>query len=815
MLILIIINIILFLSSNIVSSQTFNQPTSYVTGFEPEKYKNVYIREFNLLTEITGLSEAKEISMPFNTTRKEVNEEVCNKLNILSESIQCYRINQQVLDEKANVRFELAAPSLVAEMFDASLVVNEVEGTDFWKRQLESLKSCLNTLGPRTFLRCQVIQYLMFAGSRILAHQELNWIIQHTTLNWRIQMLRESQVGTPAFTLYSDDNILSSTNLVHHAYSYARFEDTVPNVKISSLDLIVEFGGGYGSFARVVMNGGFKGRYVIYDLHPFNIIQKYYLSALGFTVRTIDEWDVYDSGIWLVHDLKTLERLHLYERFAENEMTMFVAMFSLSEVTNKLRDSFMALGPGSFHNYFFYFQSKWESLSNTDWFTNFIFNKRSDLRWTMFEDYGHFVGMDEDTGENKPLNKLVIGTFDNRGTFRVDLGEIDNKIVKVVQSIKTLGAAGFESFKINGQTYLAVANFWDGKSKDMEAKSIIYHVTPFNNNNNNNNNGDDDDGTVSTYMLNFKIIQEISTKGAHGVEYFTRHNNHFLAIPHYYGGVTEIYLFDPSKKLFIPHINIQSKGPGQVEVTEINNVMYMIIAENFANIFSIYKYDDVRNTFTKLQQLNLEGASSMAVVKCKSNAMLIGASYFARDNFVTTSIVYLWDEKQKEFHEWYTLEETPGPHDVEAINHSKNGIDYCGFFLSHDRNSKNGESTFVESKVFLYNEKNSQPNVELMASIPTDGAHGAEFFETYPDKGGMIAIANFGNRYQKRYHSGSLICNFPELKICQEMQTYGATDMEHFQLDIGNGHVVDYLIVSNEGDITKRKYQLSTVYRLL
>ena len=47
------------------------------------------------------------------------------------------------------------------------------------------------------------------------------------------------------------------------------------------------------------------------------------------------------------------------------------------------------------------------------------------------------------------------------------------------------------------------------------------------------------------------------------------------------------------------------------------------------------------------------------------------------------------------------------------------------------------------------------------------------------------------------------------------MQTYGATDMEHFQLDIGNGHVVDYLIVSNEGDITKRKYQLSTVYRLL
>ena len=108
-------------------------------------------------------------------------------------------------------------------------------------------------------------------------------------------------------------------------------------------------------------------------------------------VRTLDEWESYDSGIWLVHDLKTLKKMRLYEGFANNELTMFVAMFSLSEVTDSLKDAFMALGPSSFHNYFIYFQPKWQNLSNKDWFANFMFNERSDLRWTIFEDYGHNV----------------------------------------------------------------------------------------------------------------------------------------------------------------------------------------------------------------------------------------------------------------------------------------------------------------------------------------------------------------------------------------------------------------------------------------
>ena len=46
-------------------------------------------------------------------------------------------------------------------------------------------------------------------------------------------------------------------------------------------DVIVEFGGGYGSMCRLVRKLGFKGRYVIFDLRPILALQKYYLGLHG------------------------------------------------------------------------------------------------------------------------------------------------------------------------------------------------------------------------------------------------------------------------------------------------------------------------------------------------------------------------------------------------------------------------------------------------------------------------------------------------------------------------------------------------------
>ena len=105
----------------------------------------------------------------------------------------------------------------------------------------------------------------------------------------------------------------------------------------------------------------------------------------------------------------------------------------------------------------------------------------------------------------------------------------------------------------------------------MEAKSVLYRVSPLNKG---TRTADGEKNGVSTYMLKFDIVQEFSTKGAHGVEYFCVTNAevgkiHFLAIPNYYGDATSIYSLDQSANKFEPFIDLPSRGPGQVEVTEI------------------------------------------------------------------------------------------------------------------------------------------------------------------------------------------------------------------------------------------------------
>ena len=64
----------------------------------------------------------------------------------------------------------------------------------------------------------------------------------------------------------------------------ALFEETTGS-KIDTLELIFEFGGGYGSMCRLAHNLGFNQAYIIFDLQPFSALQNYYLSSLDLPVR--------------------------------------------------------------------------------------------------------------------------------------------------------------------------------------------------------------------------------------------------------------------------------------------------------------------------------------------------------------------------------------------------------------------------------------------------------------------------------------------------------------------------------------------------
>ena len=75
--------------------------------------------------------------------------------------------------------------------------------------------------------------------------------------------------------------------------------------------------------------------------------------------------------------------------------------------------------------------------------------------------------------------------------------------------IKTFGAAGFEFFAIGARSFICSANFWDGVDPLMRAQSQIFEIFSH------------------ERMLSFQILDEFTTMGAHGCDYFSVEDNHF------------------------------------------------------------------------------------------------------------------------------------------------------------------------------------------------------------------------------------------------------------------------------------------------
>lgn len=229
----------------------------------------------------------------------------------------------------------------------------------------------------------------------------------------------------------------------------------------------------------------------------------------------------------------------------------------------------------------------------------------------------------------------------------------------------------------------------------------------------------------------------------------------------------------------------------------------------------------------KTQEFLIPGVASCATITINNELYLIGASYY-NIGWETISIVYKFNNIDKLFYKHQSIL-TTGPHDVETI--SFNGKYFL--FFSEDRNDI---SSHINSNMFIWDD-----NINLfihLQSINTDGAHASELFIINNKL--FLAIANFGDRQNKRYDSFSSIWEYEEVsitstlkesinddecnsfinitknneglfKLITKIPTYGATDFEYF--NISNKH---YLIVSEEGDLQKgaKSFYNSHIYKL-
>lgn len=142
-------------------------------------------------------------------------------------------------------------------------------------------------------------------------------------------------------TLWPQVDTTHDRNMIHQAYHILRWQEET-GLRISDMQTIYEFGGGYGAMALVCNRLGFKGRYCICDLPEFSLLQQWYLEECG--VEGV-EW----VGKWFY-----------------GETDLFIACYSLSETDfderNRVLKSVMA------DSYLFLYSNKFEQYDNIEYF---------------------------------------------------------------------------------------------------------------------------------------------------------------------------------------------------------------------------------------------------------------------------------------------------------------------------------------------------------------------------------------------------------------------------------------------------------------
>jgi len=222
-----------------------------------------------------------------------------------------------------------------------------------WERRRAELRERILGFDPSLFLTWPMIHEALFVGDSPHANMELEELRNDGWWRWQ-RGIREVTFGAPARMKAWQD---TSGQMVHQAYILKQWEDRTGK-RIEDIQTLFEFGGGYGSMARLCKQLGFEGVHVIFDLPEFGLLQQYYTSQassrppLVFTFSDV-EW------------FKRVASCITYD--------LFIAACSLSEVPLELRDQI--LGMVKARAYVILYQTHFQGLENGPYFERFAESK--------------------------------------------------------------------------------------------------------------------------------------------------------------------------------------------------------------------------------------------------------------------------------------------------------------------------------------------------------------------------------------------------------------------------------------------------------
>ena len=274
---------------------------------------------------------------------------------ILNEFLWCIRSARVTPAEESRIS------KLRKEISNLQMITidsNSSEATKAWLQNRIELRKQILWRDARNFLRWDVVHRTMFHECK---QTELDFLKKLPNWEDLRKYLVEDSIGNPKrFTSMPE----SSGNLIHHLYSVSRFLSAYP-VSISEMSQVVEFGGGYGSMARLFYKTGFKGRYVIFDVPEFAALQEFFLSSLDRSVPIFRK-PTRERGIVILTDIEDFKK-----QCALEKINLFIATWSISESPVELREIILKSAEDAEY-WLVAYQKRFQDIDNIEYFKKYM-----------------------------------------------------------------------------------------------------------------------------------------------------------------------------------------------------------------------------------------------------------------------------------------------------------------------------------------------------------------------------------------------------------------------------------------------------------
>jgi hypothetical protein len=233
------------------------------------------------------------------------------------------------------------------EKFAALSPMDPVEPEHSWKFWAWDLRQLVADKDPAEFLTWPTVVSTMFVGNAPYIYFEYSVLP-----NGFIKKIGDPKFASPH--LYNDKitllyPVITSGNLIHQAYHILQWEGGW----LPELETIIEVGGGYGAMALICHRLGFRGRYIIYDLPEFSLLQQYYLSNVG--VGNVEFRTQIDKQM--------------------DEADLLIGLYSLNEMPLYAREAIIDLCPAQ--SYLIAYGAQWGGVDNMAWALDLMQRKKN------------------------------------------------------------------------------------------------------------------------------------------------------------------------------------------------------------------------------------------------------------------------------------------------------------------------------------------------------------------------------------------------------------------------------------------------------